>query len=422
MAAVNQAERIENLERRVVMLNRLAEVSVTMNSTLELDELLSHLMDAAAEVTDSEGASVLLWDEQTRELRFAATTSKQSALELIGKSVPLEGSIAGTILLEKRILQVDDVVNDPRHYTKVDEEKHFETRSLLGLPMTSKSSAIGVLEVVNKRSLPWTQEDKDYLSVLVAQAAVAIERAQLVSALKKANQELSEVDKLKNDFISIASHELRTPLSIILGYASFLQEESEGKMNEHAAKVLASGLQLRHIIEDLMNLRYLQQSASELTRENISIQEIVDDAVSDVMSMAEAKNHKLTLNIPAPDTMLYVDRIRSVMALSNILNNAVRFTPEDGSIAINAEVHNQDEMWISVTDNGIGVADDKLERIFEKFYQIEDHMTRKHGGMGIGLSIARALVEAHGGRIWATSPGLGKGTTVTLTLPLADKA
>jgi signal transduction histidine kinase len=419
MTLENSDARIQQLEDKVRILSRLTEVSAALNSTLELEALLIQLMDAATEITDSEGASVLLWDDQVRELRFAATTSNQADLQLIGTTVPLEGSIAGTILLEKRVVQVDDTTNDPRHYSKLDEDKHFETRSLLGVPMTSKSNTIGVLEAVNKKGLPWSPDDRDYLSVLAAQAAVAIERAQLVSALKKANQELSELDKLKNDFISIASHELRTPLSIILGYASFLQEESEGKMNEHAQKVLASGLQLRHIIEDLMNLRYLQQSAAELNRENVTIEEIVDDAVQDILSMAEAKGHKITINTPR-DTHLHVDRIRTVMALTNILNNAVRFTPENGVITVEADLHNRDEAWITVTDTGIGLKEDQLERIFEKFYQVEEHMTRVHGGLGIGLSIARALVEAHGGRIWATSPGLGKGTTLTLTLPLAE--
>ncbi len=417
---VNQDERIQHMEHKVDVLNQLAEVSVALNSTLELDALLGQLMDAAAKITDSEGASVLLWDEQTRELRFTVTTSTQANLHLIGKAVPLENSIAGTILMKKEIVQVDDVNADSRHYNKLDEEKHFETRSLMGVPMTSKSHTIGVLEVVNKRQLPWKEDDRHYLSVLAAQAAIAIERAQLVTDLKKANQELSEVDKLKNDFIAIASHELRTPLSIILGYASFLQEESEGKMNEHAAKVLASGLQLRRIIEDLMNLRYLQQSASELVRESISVEEIVDDAVQDVLGMAEAKNHHITLDVPSK-SLLFVDRIRAVMALTNILNNAVRFTPEGSTITVKAEVHNQDEMWIAVTDTGIGIEANQLERIFDKFYQVQDHMTRTHGGMGIGLSIARALVEAHGGRIWATSAGLGKGATITMTLPLVKE-
>lgn len=409
-------DRIRQLEQHVSILNRLTEVSAALNSTLELEPLLGQLMDAAAEVTGAEGASVLLWDDKTRELRFTATTTNQSALDLIGQSVPLEGSLAGTILVNKQIVQVDDALSDPRHYSKLDEEKRFETRSLLGVPMTSKDRAIGVLEVVNKRQLPWTADDRDYLSVLSAQAAIAIERAQLVTDLQKANQELNELDKLKNDFISIASHELRTPLSIILGYASFLKDEAEGKMSEHAAKVLASGLQLRRIIEDLMNLRYLQQSAAELNRADVSLQEIVDDAVSDVMGMAEAKGHKISMTV-TQDTTVYADRIRAVMALTNLLNNAIGFTPENGSIQVSAELRHDDEVWLSVTDNGIGLEETQLERVFEKFYQVQDHMTRTHGGMGIGLSIARALVEAHGGRVWGSSPGLGKGATFTIALP-----
>ncbi|MBZ0284488.1 MAG: GAF domain-containing sensor histidine kinase [Anaerolineae bacterium] len=409
--------RVDYLEQKVRVLNRLAEISAVLNSTLELDALLGYLMNTAAEITDAEAASVLLWDEKTRELRFTATTTRQSALNLIGQSVPLEGSIAGTILAENRIVQVEDATADPRHYKETDEETQFKTRSVLGVPMTIKDRVVGVLEVLNKRQLPWTEEDRDYLSVLAAQAAVAIESAQLVAALQKANQELSELDKLKNDFIAIASHELRTPLAIILGYASFLQEEAEGKLSEHAAKVLASGLQLRRIIEELMNLRYLQQSAAELYLEPVPLDELVDDAVQEIIKLAEAKKHKLELTAPK-DVIVQVDRIRTGIAISNLLNNAVRFTPEGGTINVKVESRG-DEAWVTVVDSGIGIAADQIDRIFEKFYQVQDHMTRTHGGLGIGLSIARALVEAHGGRVWVESDGLGEGARFTLTLPVA---
>jgi signal transduction histidine kinase len=415
-------EQIVQLQRQVQILNRLAEISLVLNSTLELETLLGYLMDAAAEITDAEAASVLLWDPQLRELRFTATTAQSDKSKLIGRSVPLEGSLAGTIFAENRIVQVDDTTNDPRHYAKVDEDNRFETRSLLGVPMTSKDQVLGVLEVVNKRTLPWTHDDSDYLSVLAAQAAVAIESAQLVQALQRANQELSELDKLKNDFIAIASHELRTPLAVILGYASFLKDEAQGTAGEHAAKVLASGLQLRSIIEDLTNLRYLQQSAAELERHPQPVAVLIEDAVSDVLSLAEAKGHRLSVALVPEDLTVDVDQVRAVMALTNILNNAVRFTPPGGLITVRADLRDSQEVWITVTDNGIGIPTDKLEQIFDKFYQIEDHMTRKHGGMGIGLSIARALAEAHGGRVWASSAGPGQGATFTLALPLARPA
>lgn len=410
---------IAQLEREVQVLNRLAEISAVLNSTLALKPLLAYLLDAAAEITESEAASVLLWDENTRELRFAATTTQQSGLNLIGQTVPVQGSIAGTILTEQRIVQVDDTASDPRHYSKVNEGTDFVTRSLLGVPMRSKDRVIGVLEALNKRSLPWTQADKDHLSVLAAQAAVAIESAQLVEALKQANQELSELDQLKNDFIAIASHELRTPLAVILGYASFLKEEArgQGKLSDHAEKVMASGLQLRQIIEGLMNLRYLQQNASELVFEPVPVRDLVEDAAAEASALADSKGHHITVDVDAA-AAVQVDRIRVTMALNNLMNNAVRFTPPGGQIRVRTETR-AGEVWIIVEDNGIGIAEDQLDRIFDQFYQVEDHMTRKNGGLGIGLSIARALAEAHGGRCWAASAGLGQGSTFTLALPAA---
>ena len=417
MTQSDQDERTRYLERKVNVLQRLAEISVVLNSTFELEPLLTYLMDAAAAITDTEAASVLLWDDHTHELRFAATTTQQSGLDLIGKSVPLQGSLAGTSFLDGKVVQVDDALHDPRHYNKLDEEKQFETRSLLIVPMSLNDKVIGVLEVVNKRTLPWTEDDRDHLSVLTAQASVAIGTMQMVSALQKANQELSELDKLKNDFIAIASHELRTPLAVILGYASFLKEGTEGKLSQHAEKVMESGLQLRHIIEDLMNLRYLQQNSAELNYDAVLLSTVINDAIEDVQHMAEASGHKLVIDLPQ-GVMVRVDRIRTAMSLTNILNNAIRFTNPGGIIRVEGEVHGDEEVWVKMSDNGMGLDADKLERIFEKFYQVEDHMTRVHGGLGIGLSITRALVEAQGGRVWAESAGLGQGSCFTLTLPL----
>ncbi|MCB9452963.1 MAG: GAF domain-containing sensor histidine kinase [Anaerolineaceae bacterium] len=406
------------LKEKITILQRLAEISLVLNSTLELPDLLGYLMDAAARITGSEAASVLLWDKTTRELRFAATTTDQTDINLIGQPVPLEGSIAGVIMQRQTPMQVDDTLSDPRHYTKTDQDNQFQTRSLLGVPMVSRTDVIGVLEVVNKHQLPWTEDDRDYLSVLAAQAAVAIESAQLVEALRKANRELSEIDALKNQFIALASHELRTPLAVVLGYASFLSESAEGETGDHVKKLMAAGLQLRDIIEDLTNLRYLQQNVAELQRGDIPLTDIIYDACKDANTLIDAKGHTLSLDLPTRSIRLYVDQVRLEMALANIINNAARFTPENGKITIKAEKRS-DEVWISITDTGIGLEPEHLDLIFNQFYQVESPMTRTYGGLGIGLSIARAMVEAHSGRIWATSPGLNQGTTITIALPLA---
>lgn len=411
------AEQIALLERRVKILTRLSETSAVLNSTLKLKPLLGTIMDTAAEIVDAEGASVLLWDAKQHELRFAATNTGEGT-GLIGKLVPLEGSIAGTVMRENRIIEVTNAEQDPRHYSKIDKATQFVTRSILAIPMRSKNRVIGVLEAINKRQLPWTDEDKAYLSTLASQAAVAIEGAQLVSALQKANDELSHLDKMKSDFIAITSHELRTPLGVILGYATFLQEAQDEEVRGLALKVVNSALQLRRIIEDLTNLRYLEQKTAELVLEDVDLHDFMQQALREVKDLAEAKSHAIAYNGAPEGTRVKIDTSRMGMAVVNILINAVRFTPDQGKISVDVEVKAR-EAWVRVSDNGIGIQRDDLDRIFERFVQVEDHMTRKQGGMGIGLSIARALVEAHGGRVWASSPGLNEGSTFTITMPLA---
>jgi signal transduction histidine kinase len=284
--------------------------------------------------------------------------------------------------------------------------------------MRSRDKVIGVLEAVNKRMPPWTDDDLHYLSIIAAQAAVAIEGAQMVTALQKANEELSQLDKLKSGFIAIASHELRTPLGVILGYSSFLQETDNDEVRELASKVVNSALQLRRIIEDLTNLRYMEQTNAEINREATSLDGFIQENLRDILSLVEAKRHHLQYTPLTPDIHVNIDRVRLGMALTNVLNNALRFTPENGRIGVRVEQHSEREVWITVTDSGIGLSRDQLVRIFERFYQVEDHMTRREGGIGVGLSIARAMVEAHGGRVWASSTGLNQGSTFTITIPL----
>jgi signal transduction histidine kinase len=417
---------VRHLEQQVATLTQLLEINTVMNSALlnatsRIESVLSYLMDAAAEVTGSEGASVLLWNNNTQELFFAATTSDSAiAKELLGKPVPLD-SIAGTILKERQLVQVDDAASDPRHYDQVDKELEFVTRSLLGVPMISKNKAIGVLEVVNKRELPWTMEDRNNMSMLATEAAVAIEVAQLVMNLQRANEELKELDKLKSDFIAIASHELRTPLGIIMGYASFLQEEQDEAISGHASKVMQSALQLRRIIEDMINLRYLKQKPSDLHREVITVAELLDDLQRDILTLVDYGKHSLRVICDVGDIKINVDRTRMVMALINVLNNAFSFSPDGSEIVVEVTRPDQSEVHISVIDAGIGLQANELQRIFDEFYQVEDHMTRHHGGLGIGLSISRALVKVHGGRIWAESAGLNEGSTFTIALPLVKE-
>jgi len=411
-------EQTVNLQKQVNVLARLLEVSLILNSNLALAPLLRFIMDAACEITQSEASSILLYSDTTDELRFVASNSPNTPQEQMAEiAVPMDGSIAGQIVREKRAIVIQDGDEDPRIYRVVDDSIGFRTRGLLGVPMRIKDKVVGVLEAVNKREDAWTEDDRNHLSILASQAAVAIQNAQQAEALQKAYNDLAQIDKLKNDFIAIASHELRTPLGVILGYASFLKEEAQGEASEHASAVLNSALHLRNLIEDLTNLRYLQLGKSELSMEEVSVKDLLEAAEHDVQSLMIAKGHRLHIAWDGTDTVVQVDRSKIGMALTNILNNAIKFTPNNGQITLGVESRPH-EVWIKITDNGVGISADHIDKIFDEFYQVEDHMTRRHNGMGIGLSIARGMVVAHEGRLWAESDGPDRGCTFFVALPL----
>ena len=416
---------IQQLEAQVANLKLLLEINNVLNTillkpTINIDALLGYLMDAAAKLTNSQSASVILWKEETGELFIAATTTDAS--NLIGRNVPLD-SIAGTIFKEQKVVQVDDATHDPRHYEGIDQTNQFITRSLLGVPLIAKDKVIGVLEVINKRTLPWTIEDTRNLTILAGEAAIAIEVGQLVMALQQANIELADLDNLKNDFIAIASHELRTPLGIIMGYASFLQEEDDASVSEQASKVMESAMQLRRIIDAMINLRYLKQKTEQLQREPIPLGAIMDDLQHDTLAVTSSRTHKIKFTTDDVHTRIFIDRSRLLMALNNLLRNAVTYSPQGGAIEVHAWANaDGKEATISIKDAGIGIDGDQLDRIFKEFYQVEDHMVRRYGGLGIGLSITQAVVEAHHGKVWAESDGLGSGATFFVTLPLAETA
>lgn len=253
--------RLTNFVRQNAIFQRLLEISLALNSTLALKPLLSEILTATCEIVDSEAASLLLYVTNADELRFVASnTPGENHEALLGTAVPVEGSVAGQIARENRPIIIQNADQDERIYRSVDIRIGFHTRSLLGVPMHVKGKVIGVLEALNKRSGSWTEEDARYATILASHAAVAIQNARQTEALRKAYAELDKLDKLKTDFIAIASHELRTPLSVILGYASFLKEDAQGKVSELASAVLNSALQLRSIIEDMTNLRFLHQA------------------------------------------------------------------------------------------------------------------------------------------------------------------
>jgi signal transduction histidine kinase len=418
MAPPTSPVELDELREIVIRLSRMVEVSVTLNSTLDLDRLLQFIIGTAADLVESEAASVMLVDENTHELFFAAATGSDPR-ELAGIPVPLEGSIAGTIVREDRPLIINDVTADPRHFRQVGEKTGFQVRSLIGVPMRIRERVLGVLEAVNKRQGVFNEADLQTLSIIASLAAVAIENARLVRALQSAYDELGKLDKLKSDFIAVASHELRTPLGVILGYAAILKEEAAGESSGHAAAVLNSALRMRSLIEDMTNMNLLQVGSAAIQLELRPIQPVVRSAYDEVVEIIQAKGLRYGLVMPETPLPVMADASKLGMALTNLFNNAIRFTPSGGTVDVEVERRGA-EVWVRVRDTGRGIPAAELERIFDQFYQVEDHMTRRHGGMGLGLAIVKAIARGHGGRVWAESAGLDQGATMTIALPIRE--
>ncbi len=411
---------MNSLEKRLRQLERILEVNLELVSTVEIEPLLDRIVSIAAELTDSEGASILLLDEQSGDLRFCTAADPQISARLKEIPVPVHGSIAGRVLTDRQPMIVANATTDPSHFRQIGAQIGFLTRSLLAVPLQARDRCIGVLEAVNKRDPSgFTQEDLEILTALAAQATVAIENARLVEALRAAYRKLGELDRMKSDFIAIASHELRTPLSLVLGYASLLQQQGTG--GRELEGVLRAATRLKNIIETMLNLRYLETGEMVLSREVFDLREEVALACETYRSLAESS--ALTIECILPETPLIVraDREKIRLVLDNLLSNAVKFNSPGGRVKVRA-IHRPEMAEIVVADTGIGIPPEALPRIFERFYQAEDPMTRRYGGLGLGLSIVREMVERHGGRVWAEStPGEGSRFYVRLPLSTPDR-
>lgn len=411
------AESNPQLRQMAEQMARLVEVSVTLNSTLNLDELLQFIIKTASDVLDCQAVSILLHDEKQDNLVFAAASGSDSK-RLAETPVPLDSSLAGFIFRKNKAVILDDAQSDPRHYEIVSKHVDFDVKNLLGVPMRIKDHPTGVLEALNKRSGEFTESDADILAVIASQAAVAIHNARLVKALRDAYQDLQAADRLKSNFLALASHELRTPLGIIIGYATFLQEESPGELSDHARQVLNAAMQMRSLVDSMTNLNMLRAREMVMHRLIVPMQQILRSAHGEVKTLVEAKNQKVVFEMPEHPLTVKCDPQKLSAAFVNLLDNAVRFTPDGGTITLGASLQVGGAVLAWVGDDGIGIAKAELQKIFKEFYQVEQHTIRRHSGLGIGLPIAQGLVEAHGGRIWAESDGLGKGATFKVLLPM----
>ena len=401
------------------ILARLLEVTRGLGTLVDLETYIRSIFSAAAELTGSESASLMEYDETARELYYKFVPWFQRETINFVK-IPLDESAAGWVFLHNQPLTIDDVTKDDRHYSKTDEMFGIVTRSLLGVPLLLHGKPVGVLEVINKTDGNYTGDDIAILESLASLAMIAMQNDLLEGNTVSSQKESRDLDQLKNEFIAITSHELRTPLGLILGHATFLRELVGDEHEEQMDSIIRNAVRLKEIIESLSSVENHQTGSARIRQRRVSIARIIEDVSASFRDIAFQKGVALNVEVSRGDDLFVnADAGKTAIVLSNLVKNAITFTNKDGYVTIRGE-RQPDFIKVIVEDNGVGIPAKDLPYVFERFYQVESHLTRKNGGMGLGLSVAKVMIELHDGRIWAESTE-GIGSTFTFILPLEQK-
>jgi len=241
-------------------------------------------------------------------------------------------------------------------------------------------------------------------------------------ALAQVNEELRRLDELKSEFLAMVSHELRTPLTAIVGYSRLLLRQAHGtltpKQLEHQEAIFRGAQRLNDLINDLLDVSRLEAGRIELTPRSLDLHQVVEQVGTVVTAAAQARRIHVRTMLPPELPAVQADPSRLQQILVNLVGNAVKFSTPGGEVRILAG-RQRDQVWVAVEDDGVGIAKEELQRIWDPFYQVEAPMRRRHGGSGLGLAIVRRLVELHGGVVRAESEGEGRGSRFTFTLPTA---
>ena len=283
---------------------------------------------------------------------------------------------------------------------------------VMRLPLNAAEELVAELVLLRPPGTASAPTLETVVQMLTNQGATALHNAQLYAAL-------AELDRQKSEFITIASHELRTPLSIVLGYSSMLRDKLVDRQNEYIDQVVSAGLRINDIVDDLVNLRHLDGGEAVLKLSELNLQQLIDAAVHELRPLAVARGVALSVQRPHHALLLRADRDKLMMVVANLVANAIRFTPGGGSVTVVSGLQGPDHggnIVIAVRDTGIGIPSHEFQRIFDRFYQVAESRTREHGGLGIGLSIARGFVQLHEGTIDVQSTP-GRGSLFVVTLP-----
>jgi signal transduction histidine kinase/CheY-like chemotaxis protein len=407
VAKALEKERLRKENFRLRSLIPLFELNQTLVSTVDEKTLINRLLEIVQQETEASFAAV-----------FLSGNSRIETVYFHESGLPLNQAVKKASLeLATRLLHTDTA-------TKFDlsSEEYGSTLEAMGMtsamvvPLKSQNSMLGLF-IVAQQNMDFAPSDSEFLSVLSGQAGTALENARLFTEIQEAYRQLQQLDYMKSEFINIAAHELRTPLAILMGYAAVLEEAEEEVYGVSlASSISRNAMRLRSLIDDMLNLQYLESGIPTLQQDKVDLEEVVQQITQDVGLLVEEKQLDINIDIVSDFPPLITDRQKLDLILVNLIHNAVKFTPSTGKITVHGYAED-DFANISVHNSGSVIPQEKLSRIFDRFYQIEETLTREHGGAGLGLSIVRGMVDVCGGSI-AVESSEEAGTTFSFRLPL----
>lgn len=415
----------EEVARRLAEINRdrterLQQLTAALSGAYTIPEIAAVVFDRALPAIAAEAGTLGLVDESGKRIRVVADRGfpdMPSSARLV--------EISDQLLMSEAVRTARPVIMPSKEERDKLYPKLAEMLAPYGgsaiWPLTARGRTVGALSIHTNKELD--DDSLQFMEAFAQQAAQALERATLFRAEQDARARADEANRAKSEFLAAMSHELRTPLNAIAGYAELLALGVRGPtteaQREDLERIKRSQQHLLGIINDILNFSRIEAGQVTYDYSSVSLAEVMDSVGGMIEPQATAKGLRLIIDDCPPEVVAWADKSKLEQILLNLLSNAVKFTKE-GSVTLSCDWNNEERVELSITDTGIGIPDDQLEKIFEPFVQVGRTLTQAHEGTGLGLAISRDLARAMGGELTVTSE-LEKGSTFRVTLPRSNE-
>ncbi len=413
--------RTAELTQSVEKLTALGEVSQALSSTLDLDTVLTTIVNRAVHLSGADGGQIFEYDEVAEEFQPRASNEVEEVVAATQHTRLRKGEGAvGRMAVTREAIQIPDIALEGAYESRARRALLRSGRhALLAVPLLSEEHIVGGLVISRNAAGAFPVEVVELLKTFATQSALAIQNARLFRELADKSRQLEAASQHKSEFLANMSHELRTPLNAIIGFSEVLMQRMFGELNakqeEYLRDIYDSGRHLLSLINDILDLSKIEAGRMELELTDFDLPTAIDSALTLVRERATRRGIALQTTLDERVGPVQADERKVRQVVLNLVSNAIKFTPEGGRIEVRA-VPVDGSVEVSVTDTGVGIAPEDQEAVFEEFRQV-GASAAKQEGTGLGLALCRKFVELHGGTIWVTS-AVGAGSTFTFRLPV----